>query len=123
MYKGICKKGKGRTSATPIVLITTTIVLFIAAISILIRATFTSRERAQEAGEKVVNIARELQSQRGCVPDTIESEAVKHLGGPLYAIDEYTILYKVTSDTSFTVCVVIDDTEQTTYESTTGTWK
>lgn len=117
------QKGKVKTKAAPFVIITTTIALFIAAIIFLIKATFTTKERAQEAGEKVVNIVRELQSQKGCVPDTIESEDVKHLGGPLYAFDEYTILYKATSDTGFTVCVVIDDTEQTTYESTTGTWK
>ncbi len=106
----------------PINIITLTIVLFVIGIEILVRASFTSRERAQKVGDKVVAIVQKHKSQTGCVPPVIEGEDVEHLGESLYSLDSYNIVYKATSDTSYIICVIIDDTEQTTYDSASGSW-
>ncbi len=111
-----------KTIFQPINIITLTIVLFVVGIEILVRASFTSRERAQKVGDKVVAIVQKHKSLTGRVPSVIEGEDVEHFGESLYSLDSYNIVYKATSDTSYIICVIIDDTEQTTYYSASGSW-
>ncbi len=107
----------------PVDVISLTVAIFATAIIVLIKASLTSTERAQTVGNKVISIIREQRSHSGSAPYSIVSGSIERISEHLYSIDGYNVLYMVTSDTNFTVSVIIDDTEQTTYESTTGTWK
>ncbi len=107
----------------PVDVISLTIAIFATAIIVLIKASHTSTERAQEVGNKVVGIIRERIKQSGYAPATIESEEMEQIGENLYYMDGYNIAYEATNDTNYIVCVIIDDTEQTTYDSSDGAWK